>query len=130
MSEEVQPVNTDVVPPSYLNKKQKAEFEEIAEQLRALGVLNETDADAVARYVLSRALYIELTKQLNKKEVINDPHLLDQYIKNQDKAFKQCRATAADLGLTITSRAKLVVPDSAKPVPKENKFARFNKGAV
>ena len=67
---------------------------------------------------------------MNKKGVMDDPHLLDQYIKNQDKAFKQCRAAASDLGLTITSRAKLVVPESAKPVPKENKFARFNKGAV
>ena len=130
MSEEVQPVNADVVPPSYLSKNQKEEFEEIARQLKALNVLNETDADAVARYVLSRELYINLTKQLNKKGVMDDPHLLDQYIKNQDKAFKQCRAAAADLGLTITSRAKLVVPESAREVPKENKFARFNKGAV
>lgn len=130
MSEEVQPVNADVEPPSYLTKKQKDEFNEIADQLRALNVLNETDVDAVARYILARELYINLTKQLSKKEILNDPYTLDQYIKNQDKAFKQCRAAAGDLGLTITSRAKLVVPESAKPVPKENKFARFNKGAV
>jgi P27 family predicted phage terminase small subunit len=130
MSEEVQPVNADVVPPSYLTKKQKEEFEEIAQQLKALNVLNETDVDAVARYVLSRELYVNLTKQLTRKEVINDPDVLDKYIRNQDKAFKQCRAAASDLGLTITSRAKLVVPESAKPAPKENKFAKFNKGAV
>lgn len=130
LESEVQPVNTDVVPPYYLSKKQKDEFNEIAGMLKALNVLNETDADAVARYVLSRALYIDLTKQLSKKEILNDPDVLDKYIKNQDKAFKQCRAAAGDLGLTITSRAKLVVPESAKPVPKENKFARFNKGAV
>lgn len=130
MTEEVQPVNADVVPPSYLTKKQKEEFTEIAEQLKALNVLNETDVDAVARYVLSKELYINLTKQLNKKGVMDDPDILDKYIRNQDKAFKQCRAAAGDLGLTITSRAKLVVPESAKPAPKENKFARFNKGAV
>lgn len=130
MNEEVQPVNADVEPPSYLSKKQKDEFNEIARMLRALNVLNETDVDAVARYVLSRGMYVNLTKQLSKKEIMNDPDLLDKYIKNQDKAFKQCRAAASDLGLTITSRAKLVVPDSAKPAPKENKFAKFNKGAV
>lgn len=126
MSEEVQPVNTDVEPPSYLTKKQKEEFTEIAEQLKALNVLNETDADAVARYVLSKELYINLTKQLSKKGVVDDPEVLDKYIRNQDKAFKQCRTAAADLGLTITSRAKLVVPESARPVPKENKFNKFN----
>jgi P27 family predicted phage terminase small subunit len=130
LESEVQPVNTDVVPPSYLSKKQKAEFEEIARMLKALNVLNETDVDAIARYVLSRELYVKVTKQLTKKEVIENPYELDAVLKNQDKLFKQCRAAASDLGLTITSRAKLVVPESAKPTPKENKFARFNKGAV
>ena len=130
MSEEVRPVNADVVPPSYLSKTQAKEFDVIAEQLRALGVLNETDADAIARYILSRELYVKLSKQLTKKETIENPYALDAVLKNQDKVFKQCRAAAGDLGLTITSRAKLVVPDSAKPAPKENKFSRFNKGAV
>ena len=130
MESEVRPVNTDVEPPSYLTKKQQEEFNIIADQLKALDVLNETDVDAVARYVMSRSLYVELTKQLNKKTILNNPEVLDKYMRNQDKAFKQCRAAASDLGLTITSRAKLVVPESAKPVPKENKFAKFNKGAV
>ena len=42
----------------------------------------------------------------------------------QDKSFKQCRACANDLGLTITSRCKLILPKTPEN-PKENKFAKF-----
>jgi P27 family predicted phage terminase small subunit len=31
-------------------------------------------------------------------------------LNNQDKLFKQCRASAMDLGLTISSRCRLVIP--------------------
>ena len=44
----------------------------------------------------------------------------------QDKYFTQCEATARALGLNITSRCKLVIPQEP-PVPKSNKFDRFKK---
>ena len=46
----------------------------------------------------------------------------------QDKYFTQCEATARALGLNITSRCKLVIPQEP-PVPKSNKFERFRKQA-
>jgi hypothetical protein len=36
----------------------------------------------------------------------------------QDKAFKQCLACARELGMTITSRCKIVVP----PPPDDNEY--------
>lgn len=48
-------------------------------------------------------------------------------IKNQDRAFKQCRQCAVDLGMTISSRCKLVVPKTAEKA-KENKFAKYEVG--
>ena len=42
----------------------------------------------------------------------------------QDKYYKQCRSAANDLGLSISSRCKLVVP-KADSKPPENKFNRF-----
>ena len=126
MNQEVHPVNDEVVPPSYLTKKQKEEFEEIARQLKALDILNETDADAIARYVSAKRIYVNLTKQLNSKKVLSDPDATKMALNNQHKAFNQVRAAAMDLGLTITSRAKLVVPKVKDDKPKENKFAKFN----
>ena len=52
--------------------------------------------------------------------------LLEKYENLRDKALKQCRACASDLGLTISSRCKLVAPKAEEPV-KENKFGRFVK---
>lgn len=126
---EVKPVTDNIEPPSYLTAKQKQEFSKYAEQLKRLKIMGETDIDALARYVISLDLYIKLSKQLAKSKVYNDPDLLDKYLKNQDKMFKQCRASALDLGLTISSRCKLVVPAPAESAVPKNKFRKFEKGA-
>lgn len=49
---------------------------------------------------------------------------IDLYLTYQDRALKQCRACANDLGLSISSRARLVMPEAKEP-PKENKFNKF-----
>lgn len=130
-SSEVKPITDDISPPPYLStKKQKEEFNKIANQLMKLKILGETDVDTLTRYVLSRDLYVKLTKQIQKKKILEDPILLDKYMKNQDRAFRQCDVCAKALGLTISSRCRLVVPETKQEVPKENKFKKFEKRAV
>lgn len=127
---EVKPCTDDITPPSYLTKKQKDEFNRIADQLKKLKILGETDVDTLARYILSRDTYIKLTKQIQKKAIYEDPILLDKYMKNQDRAFKQCHMAAKSLGLTIADRCRLIVPEIKTETPKENKFKRFEKRSV
>lgn len=127
---EVKPCTDDITPPGYLSKKQKDEFNRIADQLRKLKILGETDVDTLARYILSRDTYVALTKQIQKKAILEDPILLNQYMKNQDRAFKQCHTAAKSLGLTIADRCRLVVPEIKVEATKENKFKRFEKRAV
>lgn len=110
--------------PGYLTKKQKEEFQEIANKLLYIGIMTELDEDCLARYIISKHTYLSLTKKLNKKEIKNDIDQLDRIMTLQDKSFKQCRACANDLGLTITSRCKLILPKTPEN-PKENKFAKF-----
>ena len=62
-----------------------------------------------------------------KKEVQSDVDTLFKWSNLQDKFFKQCRTCASDLGLTISSRCKLVIPEIKKEAPKENKFKKFEK---
>lgn len=124
---EVKPCTDDITPPSYLTKKQKSEFNKIAAQLAKLKILGETDVDTLARYILARDTYVRLTKQIQKKEIYEDPILLDKYMKNQDRAFKQCHTAAKSLGLTIADRCRLIVPEIKVEAPKENKFKRFEK---
>lgn len=129
LANEVDVLTDNIAPPPYLTKKkQRDEFNEIAEQLQALKIMSETDIDTLARYILSRDLYVKLTKQItSSKEILETPPILDMYFKNQDRAFKQCRACAIDLGLTITSRCKLVVPKTDTPEKRRNKFEKFEK---
>lgn len=123
---EVKPVVENIEPPTYLIKGQKAEFNKIANQLCKLKIMGETDVDALARYIIAKDLYVKVSKQLRKKDVLENPFVLDKYLKNQDRIFRQCRTAANDLGLSITSRCKLVIPQT-EPVAKENKFSKFEK---
>jgi P27 family predicted phage terminase small subunit len=127
---EVRPLDGEILPPDYLTKKQKAEFMTIAGQLQELKIMGETDVDALARYVVANGFYIESVKKLRSKEVRDDPELFESWLKIQERFFKQARASASDLGLTISSRCKLVVPDTGKPEEKPNKFRKFEKRAA
>lgn len=128
---EIKPITDNIAPPSYLTKKQKDEFNRIAEQLKKLKIMGETDVDSLARYITANDFYINAVKKMRTKEVQNDPLLFEKWSKIHDKYFKQCRASANDLGLSISSRCRLVVPVvEAKDAPKENKFKKFEKGVV
>ena len=124
---EVKVLPGDMDPPEYLTIKQQEEFRTIAKQLQALGIMSETDVDALARYVIANTFYISSVRKLRSREVMGDPELFDSWLKIQERMFKQCRAAASDLGLTISSRCKLVVPSTGKEEEKENKFEKFKK---
>ena len=124
---EIKPITDDIIAPTYLTKKQKDEFYKIAGQLEKLKIMGETDVDALARYIVANDFYINAVKKMRTKEVLNSPTLFTQWSKIQEKYFKQCRASANDLGLSISSRCKLVVPVKKDETPKENKFKKFEK---
>ena len=110
----------------YPNKRNK-----LASKLEKLKIMGETDVDALARYIVANDSYVHATKQLRKSEVKNDPMKYESWSKIQERNFKMVRASANDLGLSISSRCKLVVPGANKEdKPKENKFAKFEKRTV
>ena len=113
-------------PPDYLPEKLKKEFESLADKLIDVGIMTELDVDLLARYLLSKQAYLGLTSRYMKMISSGDPASVEKVANLQDKSFKQCQSAARDLGLTISSRCKLVVPKTEEP--KENKFARFQKG--
>lgn len=136
---EVAPITDGITVPKYLTKKQKDQFNLIAEQLKKLGIMGETDVDALARYIIAQELYEQAVKDLRsihsakpKKmqpdELSEWVELLESLDKRQDRYFKQATAAARDLGLTISSRCKLVMPVADEPHPV-NKFAKFAKEA-
>ncbi|WP_078382341.1 phage terminase small subunit P27 family [Sutcliffiella halmapala] len=134
--EKVKGFTDKIVPPSYLTAKQKKDFEEISSELIRLEIFSNLDVDALARYIDSRDMYIRLVKDLKKikateiatfedgakKVVANEDY--PKLMKSKNLLFTECRAAASDLGLTITSRLKLVIPKKEDDKPK-NKFSKF-----
>lgn len=124
---EIRPIADNIIAPAYLTKKQGEEFYRIADQLKRLKILGETDVDALARFIVANDFYIHAVKQMRKTEIKNDPVKFGAWAKVQERYFKQCRASANDLGLSISSRCRLVVPEANRETPRENKFKRFEK---
>ena len=135
VSSEVQPCTDGIAAPSYLTPKQKKQFNTIADQLQRIGIMGETDCDTLARYITAQGLYEQAVKDLRTlqkerpkdagaAELVTWAQLLETLDKRQDRYFKQAQTAAAALGLTISSRCKLAVPQSAE-APKVNKFSRF-----
>ncbi len=129
---EVQAPANNVKPPGYLSTSQKKEFRKIAGVLLAIGIMSDLDCDALGRYIQSQEKYVQYDNMVNQiiasidDDLESNCVLLEKYENLRDKALKQCRACASDLGLTISSRCKLVAPKVEEPV-KENKFSRFVK---
>lgn len=63
--------------------------------------------DNISRNVENSFQLVELLEKLVRRQRVSELGALTTL---QDKAFKQCVACARELGLTITSRAKLEVP--------------------
>lgn len=124
---EIKPITDDITAPDYLTKKQKDTFYKIADQLKKLKIMGETDVDALARYITANDFYINAVRKMRSVEVKNDPVKFEAWAKIQERYFKQCRSAANDLGLTISSRCRLVVPERKTETPKENKFKKFEK---
>lgn len=126
--------NADAVrPPGYLNDAQATEFTALAHELLRIGIMSNLDCDALARYIQSRDKYLRydaiVDDMLSRCDSFQSAVAVSGGLKDfetlRDKAYKQCRAAASDLGLTIASRCKLVVPRPPDDKPK-NKFRELS----
>ena len=135
--------------PKWLSAKQKKRFKTIAQELLNLDIMSNLDCDALARLIVAEDEFITINKQIKKtplmvkqlvllkeeeagetvfketeKMVVNPEY--DKLQIMRGRVFKECRQGAADFGLTISHRCRLVVARAAEP-PKENKFEKFRK---
>lgn len=121
---EVKPIPKGIKAPDYLSDTQKKTFRKLAKQLSQLEIMGETDNDALARLVIAQERFEEANKILNKVDFFDDPKEYETASRIYAKRIDELRKLASDLGLTISSRCKLVVP-KAENKPPENKFNRF-----
>lgn len=116
-------------PPDHLTDKQKDEYIKYATQLIDLEIFSELDVETLANWIQARDEYVELKRIRSCFNLLNPDELkqAESISRLQDRAFRQMRSAANDLGLTISSRCRLVVPKTEEK-EKENKFARFGTG--
>lgn len=107
-------------PPKWLPEALKRDFRTIGKKLIAIGLYTELDADTLARYLMAHSEYLMATKHVHQAYEQHDPEDVEQWSRIQDRHFKQARNCANDLGLTVTSRCRLVVPDGTAQRTEDN----------
>lgn len=105
--------------PKWLPQDCRKEFRALAKELLAADMgAAQLDRDTLGRYVVAQAQYAQACKMAGEALTAEDSALAEKWTKIQDTCFKQARACANDMGMTITSRCRLVLPEGAKPKEK------------
>lgn len=112
--------------PEWLPKSQRAEFSRVAAAVVKLmpTLVARTDAEVIATYCMARQEWMTATARANQALTSGNIDEADAWGRIQDRYFKQVRACANDLGMTITSRCRLVIPEGARK-PEENPFEKL-----
>ena len=113
--------------PAWLPEGQRAEFNRIARALVQLmpRMIARTDADTIATYCMARQEWLSASARANAALSAGDLEGANGWGLVQDRYFKQARACANDLGLTISSRCRLVLPEGARKPKEDNAFERL-----
>ena len=118
-------------PPKWLPETLKKDFRAIGKRLIAAGLYTELDADTLGRYLVAQDQWLIATAEVEKALSQKDPETgqirkkrdlaaADSWGKIQERYFKQARNCANDMGLTVTSRCRLVVPESNRQATEDN----------
>lgn len=116
------------MPPRWLAKKFHAEFREIGEILRSSGLYAELDRDVLAQYFVARERWTRADKLASNAIRDKDEKLAKEWTSVQGTYFKQARQCAEAMGLSVTSRCRIVVPDvivNAASAPTEDSPDEF-----
>ncbi len=104
------PPPEQAVPPKWLPKRFHKEFHEIGELLLSAGLYAELDRDVLAQYFLARDRWLRADKKAAAAIRANDEKLARDWTGVQGVYFRQARQCAEAMGLSVTSRCRIVVP--------------------
>lgn len=110
------------VPPGWLNKKYHEEYTRIGEILRSAGLYSELDQDVLAQYFVSRDRWEKADKKAGTAIRKNDEKLAREWTSIQATYFKQARQCAEAMGLSVTSRCRIVVPQALVNAAKASPY--------
>lgn len=127
-------------PPDWLPESLKKDFRSLGKQLISAGIYTNLDADTLGRYLVAHHQWLIATGEAEKALAPVGPtgHPLPPDLEQaeawgriQDRYFKQARNCANDLGLTVTSRCRLEVPEIGKQSAEDsNPFLQLIGGGL
>lgn len=109
----VEPART-AKPPKWFPEELKKDFRALGKRLIAAGLYTDLDADTLGRYLVAQHQWVTATAETEKALAQRDQEQAEVWGRIQERYFKQARNCANDMGLTVTSRCRLVVSESAR----------------
>lgn len=116
--------------PKWVPEDLKKEFRALGRKLLAAGLYTDLDADTLGRYLVAQRQYILATQETERALDQRNQEMADSWGKIQERYFKQARNCANDMGLTVTSRCRLVVPDAPQKGEEDNPFLQLIQGGA
>lgn len=105
-------VEMQVTAPNHLNSIAKQEYKRVVQDIQKLPLRN-LDRAVLENYCLWYSVFKETSKKLNEEgmTVVEDELSVEHpLIKTLEKATKNIKSTASELGLTVDSRLRLYLP--------------------
>lgn len=120
-------VEMQVTAPNHLNSIAKQEYKRVVQDIQKLPLRN-LDRAMLENYCLWYSVFKETSQKLTEQgNIIGDEengYEENPLIKTLEKATKNIKSTASELGLTVDSRLRLYLPKKKKN-DKEDMFERF-----
>lgn len=93
-------------PPAYLDKDAKAEYRRVVAAIGDLP-LRDLDHAELENYCTWYSIYKQATRTLSS---VDDPDERERMVRTLDKATKNIKSLASDLGLNVNSRMQMNMP--------------------
>lgn len=129
----VKPKSDNIKCPSWLKDKvAKKEFKRIVNELQQIDLITNLDVDLLALYCQAYAQFQKATEEMQdqslsitKYDKFERPYQVENpLIKIQLKYSEEMRKIASQMGLSISSRLRLILPKPKDDKPK-NKYSEF-----
>lgn len=91
-------------PPAYLAGALLDRWAALAPELAGFGVLDDLNADLLAKYILAENEYLQVSRSVQTAIAGADADEAGKWLAAQDKLTKQILALGAELGITPRSR--------------------------
>lgn len=96
--------------PVWLPEHLREDFSKLGHELNEVDLLSKLDFDILARYLMSRDAWIAAHRKARDALDMDDAKEAGTWSRVARTYFDQCQQCASSMGLTISSRCRLVVP--------------------